>query len=148
MIKLWKGVCIHHSESQRFTTAEEIDRWHRERTKPFRCIGYHFCVRQPTDRSKPEVIDCARFGRTLNDSGAHARGHNSTHIGICLIGNFNKRPPTDDMLTVTAELIRNLFECGCLVAYSDGPVVQGHRDLNDTDCPGKQFDLERLRRLV
>jgi len=27
-------------------------------------------------------------------------------------------------------------------------VVQGHRDLNDTDCPGKQFDLERLRRLV
>lgn len=70
-------------------TAEDIDHWHSERgfyrhsgIKQFHAprlqhIGYHFVIR---------ANGITEMGRSIKEIGAHARGHNTRSIGICLIG--------------------------------------------------------------
>lgn len=59
--------------------AAEIDFWHRERG--FRAIGYHAVIRR-SGAIEP--------GRALGAMGAHARGHNATSVGICLVGGLSE----------------------------------------------------------
>ena len=70
----WRGIVIHCSDSE-FGDAEMIDRWHKERG--WSGIGYHFVITRS---------GTVQLGRTLHRSGAHAKGYNTSHIGICLIG--------------------------------------------------------------
>ncbi len=80
----WKGIVVHHSAS-RDVSAEEIDRWHKQRTyidkngniKHWDGIGYNFVIRKDGEIEE---------GRSLDRVGAHARGRNGSHIGICLTG--------------------------------------------------------------
>ena len=57
------------------TDAAEIDRWHRERG--WLKIGYHFVIKR--DGTIEE-------GRHVDEVGAHAKGHNSTSVSVCMIG--------------------------------------------------------------
>lgn len=72
-----KGILIHCSDSPqgRGDEAKDIHAWHVERG--FDGIGYHFVI------TEEGTIQSAR---PLYWNGAHARGYNSSHIGICLIG--------------------------------------------------------------
>lgn len=54
---------------------QEIDRWHRERG--WNGIGYHYVIRRDGRLEN---------GRSLEDAGAHCKGHNKDSIGICLVG--------------------------------------------------------------
>ncbi len=90
-------------------------------------IGYHFVIRQ---NGRLE------FGRHPDEVGAHARGHNRTSVGICLIGGLNAdglpQPTyTAPQLSTLRELIRTLH-----MAYPDAEVL-GHRDLPGVSksCP-------------
>ena len=59
---------------------EEIRRWHTDpkpRGKGWSDIGYHYVIR------RSGVVEA---GRDWKRMGAHARGHNRTSIGICLVG--------------------------------------------------------------
>jgi N-acetylmuramoyl-L-alanine amidase len=49
--------------------------WHK--AKGWKDIGYHYVIRRNGEQEK---------GREDNVMGAHVRGHNSTSLGICLIG--------------------------------------------------------------
>ena len=72
-----KEIIIHCSatkEGRNFTVAD-IDRWHRERG--FFCIGYHFVIYR--DGS-------IHVGRSVEEVGAHCKGHNTVSIGVCYIG--------------------------------------------------------------
>lgn len=117
------------------TAAQVIDEWHRARgferawrartdwNPGLRSIGYHW------------VIDCdgtVYSGRGLDEVGAHAAGHNTGSLGVCLVG-------TDKFTPAQWAALRGLVE----KARHNWPNLQvlGHRDLPNVakSCPG--FDV-------
>jgi N-acetyl-anhydromuramyl-L-alanine amidase AmpD len=95
----------------------DIDRWHKERG--WSGIGYHYVI----------CIDgSVEPGRPLEVSGAHAEGHNSKSIGICLIGKNRFTPAQWEALK---ELVKDLEE--------DWPAAKviGHYEVasNGKTCP-------------
>lgn len=60
--------------------AHDIDRWHLDRG--FSGIGYHYVVLRDGTLQK---------GRWTDAIGAHARGHNSSTLGICYIGGLDSK---------------------------------------------------------
>ncbi|AXB82397.1 peptidoglycan recognition family protein [Megasphaera hexanoica] len=91
-------------------------------------IGYHYVIR------KNGVIE---RGRPLAVVGAHAYGENYHTVGINVTGNFDKEVPTDAQMKSLTELVTAL----CRIYHIDpGPAtIVGHRDVNSTDCPGKNL---------
>lgn len=91
-------------------------------------IGYHYVIR------KNGVIE---RGRPLATVGAHAYGENYHTVGINVTGNFDKEVPTDAQMKSLTELVTAL----CRIYHIDpGPAtIVGHRDVNSTDCPGKNL---------
>ena len=114
---IWRGVVIHHSASHD-VSANTIDDWHKERG--FKEIGYHFVIRQ--DGS----IEPAR---DFKSAGAHALGRNTSHLGICLTGNFTSAAPSIEQLDSLIRLVRGLKS-----RYDIKSVEQHHEN-----CPGEGF---------
>jgi len=113
--KEWEGIVIHHSASPAWTTVDDIDRWHKERG--WDGVGYHYVIHH--DGTVHE-------GRSLSKQGAHARGRNSTHIGICLVGY--------DSFTA-----RQLSSLRALVSKLGLPCEAHHEQ-----CPGSSIDIDTL----
>lgn len=70
-----------------FYSAEDIDAWHKHRHfirdkklahySNLKHIGYHYVI---------YLDGSIVVGRRNDETGAHAKGHNSNSLGICLIG--------------------------------------------------------------
>ena len=100
--------------------ASDIDQWHKERG--WSGIGYHYVITVAGDIEK---------GRSDERIGAHVKGHNTTSVGICMIG-------CDKFNTVQWTAL------GLLVAELntkyDIVKVCGHRDFDShKTCPN--FDV-------
>ena len=133
---------IHHTGfpgKDKDSTAAAIHKYHQE-TNKWAGIGYHYLIR------KDGMIE---QGRRPNAVGAHAYQHNKNSIGICLAGNFDIGKPTAAQMDAVKELCLWLCLKYDLDATKDGVIV-GHRNLNDTDCPGKNLykRLEEIRHYV
>lgn len=116
----WEGITIHHSASPD-VSANEIDRWHKERG--WKGIGYHFVIR------KNGAIE---LGRNINSVGAHNRGKNGSHIGICATGHFGKEPPSIEQIDSIIRLCKGICN-----KYNIKD-ISGHHD----NCPGLFFPLK------
>lgn len=92
-------------------------------------IGYHYYVRKDGSiwRGRPE-----------DSIGAHTIGHNFVSIGVCFEGNFE----TETMGAVQLEA--GLWLIGDILSRYPGLAVSGHRDNDNTVCPGKNFPEELL----
>ena len=115
-------IIIHCSATQNFRhhTAEEIHGWHLARN--WDGIGYHYVI---TVKGKLEN------GRPEFWMGSHAKGHNKSSIGICMIG-------TDQYNPVQWHILENLLR-KLLIDYS-GVKIIGHNEVSDKKCPG--FDVQ------
>jgi hypothetical protein len=116
-----------------------------------------------------------RFGRTwvgraggaaLPVRGAHTLGFNATSTGIAALGNYETTEPSPETLTAIVRLAAwklGLYARdpeGTVSVTSEGsdkfraatvvelPVIDGHRDTNDTACPGQHLydQLPAIRR--
>lgn len=127
--------CSATPNGQWFDVAD-IDRWHVERgferAPDFsryscpRCkaVGYHYVI---------YTTGGVMTGRATNETGAHARGHNSRSLGICLIGMDKFTPAQWESLTTLVRYWRALI--------SDLAII-GHRQVNNKKtCPG--FDVDQ-----
>lgn len=118
-----RRILVHHSASPRWTTYEDVEKWHLERE--FRTIGYHYFI---SENGKTQV------GRPLPERGAHCPKFNIASIGICVAGN-NCRPEDRwnlrQVLALRA-LLDNLTQVWQHLALE----VYGHRDFGETKCPG------------
>lgn len=79
---------IHCSDST-FGDASRIKEWHLERG--WSDIGYHYVIcngyKYKGEELGANVLDGEiQVGRPIERAGAHARGHNTHSVGICLIG--------------------------------------------------------------
>lgn len=125
-------IVIHHSatpDNKTLSSFNAIRNYHMN--KGWRDIGYHFII---------EYVDgkvITREGRDVKDSGAHTIGHNSSSIGICIVGNFDKETPTNDVYKEVAKLCKKF-----------NLPVYPHNKFANKSCPGKNFDMNKLKHFI
>ena len=122
-------IVIHHAATNDDVTAATVHQWHLAKT--WKGIGYHYLIR---------TNGLIEIGRPDNVIGSHSGSFgNSTGIGICFAGNFMNTVPTDAQMQAGCELIIHLFgKYGVLL-------IQGHRDVGASACPGNMFPMDQLK---
>jgi len=140
----WKCIVIHHSASDEGGAAR-FDTWHRQRG--WDELGYHFVIGNGTDSAMGQVEVGPRW--TSQKHGAHTKTddefYNQHGIGICLVGNFDKYPPSAQQMQSLAKLVGYLcqeYRIPVNHIYTHGGIT------HKTDCPGKYFDVEKLKAMV
>ncbi|ELC8385962.1 N-acetylmuramoyl-L-alanine amidase [Clostridium perfringens] len=120
-------IIIHNADHPN-CSVYDIDRWHKGNR--WSGIGYNYFIRKEGS---------VWAGRPENAIGAHTIGQNSSSIGICLEGAFMREKPTRAQLNSLYELIADIR------ARRGNLPVYGHKDFNNTDCPGINFPLEQFK---
>jgi len=141
-----KGIVLHHTASPNVDPAHgdaeisrivkeirSIDEYHRKHNG-WKDIGYHFVI------SRGGLIVEARRGSALvlKDglivTGAHCPTKNTTHVGICLEGNYQ----LEDLPSIMWESLVRLMAHIAMVAKFDlnRQTVLLHREVRKTVCPG------------
>ncbi len=127
----WRSIIIHHSASRRGSAAQ-IDRWHRQRG--WDGLGYDFVIGNGRGSRDGQVEVGYRWRQQLD--GAHAKQPwNRTAIGICLVGDFTRGPPSAAQLRALTRLC-NFLQDYCAIPTSE---VRFHREVGKTVCPGPHF---------
>lgn len=119
-------IVLHHADAS-LCTAQDIHRWHIN--KGYSGIGYHYFINKNGEIYK---------GRPDNVIGAHAKGYNSTSIGICFEGRYNKEVVPQAQLQAGKELVEYLKKKYNITK------VKKHKDLMATDCPGDLFPFDEI----
>lgn len=170
----WSGIVVHHSateDSDKYRNIGAIRRFHtsyridgeivtkeeferREAAhqgtsflEPWKDVAYHFLV----ERRGEKIV--WEYGRPLNEFGAHA-GHkksnifNKTHIGFCIVGNFDKESIDKEMLDFCVNACKEI----CAHFNIDKTNVIGHREVFtalgvpvEKQCPGSTFSMDDFR---
>jgi len=144
-IKEWRYIVVHHSATPS-GNAEVFDRYHREVRGWSGGLGYHFVIGNGHGSPDGEVETGARW--LAQENGAHAgiTEYNEYGIGICLVGDFTNSHPTEKQMQALVALCRDIMKR----CHIDADHVYGHRELPGatTECPGKQFDMDELRKIL
>jgi len=130
-------IVIHHSATKDgivYRDYDAIKRGHLERG--FRDIGYQYVIEKVNDKLTVTP------GRPEWDIGAHCPGRNEDSIGICVVGNFEVETPTEEHYQVVAYL------CQDIMTRHNIKEIAGHNQYHATACPGRNFDVEKVRQLV
>ncbi len=136
----WTFIILHHSATETGDAAK-FDKAHRARG--WDELGYHFVIGNGSLSGDGEIEVGSRWRKQKRGAHCAVRGHpeyNRRGIGICLVGNFNNHEPSGAQMQSLVWLVRGLME------RYDVPKsrILGHGMLEPTDCPGKQFDYEKL----
>lgn len=104
---------------------KEIREWHMK-GNGWRDIGYHYVI-----RLNGEI----ESGRSIDEVGAHTKGHNADSIGICYIGGVGKNnKPKDTMYKCQEDSMRELIFSLRVVADEE-LTIHGHNEFSDKACP-------------
>jgi len=133
-----KYVIIHHSA----TTQGDVASFRRaHKAKGWRDVGYHYVINNGTYQADGLV----EVGRTEYEDGAHCKadGMNRKSIGICLVGDLNVQRPTTAQMESLKQLCRDIMSRYRIPAGN----ILGHGEVKGsaTACPGKNFDMKKLR---
>lgn len=113
----------------------EIRRWHVG-DNGWRDIGYnHIIDRDGTIYNGRDVDD---DGDSFEEVGAHAKGHNSASVGVCLIGGHGSAA-TDafsDHFTEAQNKALRAYMLDAMDYYPTIKKVQGHNEISAKACPG------------
>ena len=141
----WRYIMIHHSAGD-YGTIEHLQKVHRERQgkDPIDLIPYHYIIGNGNGMEMGEVAQDNR-GK-LDLWGMHVSANNFDRnfrgIGICLIGNYEKKQVSQKQYEALVKLTKELMQ------RYDIPVenVTGHGYLKgeSTKCPGKHFPMQKF----
>lgn len=116
---------LHHAAGN--GSAEAIHQTHL--AKGWIGIGYHYYVRKDGSIYR---------GRPEDRVGAHTVGYNHRSIGVCFEGNFEAETMSEPQLKAGRWLIADIL------SRYPGLKAVGHRELDATACPGKNFPFAEL----
>ncbi|WP_308050605.1 peptidoglycan-binding protein [Streptomyces sp. TRM72054] len=116
------GFCVHYSAGPPSQTVRQIQNYHMD-GRGWPDIGYNFLVHQ-----QGWIYE----GRGWTNVGAHARGYNTTHIGVCFIGSDG------DATQAAKTAIRSLFFKAQELCGGDLSATY-HSALGSTSCPGNDL---------
>jgi hypothetical protein len=148
-----RALVIHHTDSN-FGTVDVVRAWHLARG--FTDIGYHKLVlngkRSPRSTYDTEIDGLIQQGRPDAQRGAHSDGKlgpyagrwNTVSLGICLVGNFEVDRPTPRQWASLVDACVRLCRRHGIMARD----IYGHRETDQTACPGRNLDLNLLRQRV
>lgn len=123
-------IALHHAEAST-CTAQQIDEWHK--ANGWSGIGYHFFVRKNGEIYR---------GRPIDALGAHVQGMNYCSIGICAEGDYHNKDKV--MPEAQKKSIKELI--AYLKTVYNGAKVVGHKEIGDSDCPGRYYPLEEMKK--
>jgi len=121
-----ESIVLHHAAAS-ICSPDDIHRIHL--LNGWAGIGYHFFVRKDGSVTR---------GRPLWSVGAHVSGNNSSSVGICFEGNFEKESMQQNQLDAGKKLL------GYLKGIYPKIHIKLHRELNATACPGKNFPFDEM----
>lgn len=140
--------------AMRNVDAAEIHRWHQQ--NGWAGIGYHFVILDEFHANHPDGT--LQLGRPVEFAGAHVQGVNHCSLGICCVGDGDRRPFTAAQLATLARLVEQLRD------EYDVPMarVLGHHEVNDLiaghevspayrtakTCPGAMNPMDALRETI
>ncbi|MEM1165070.1 MAG: peptidoglycan recognition family protein [Planctomycetota bacterium] len=140
----WDAIVIHDSGTP-MGSAQTLAA--RDTARGIRGLGMHFVIGNGQGAGDGEIQVGYRWDDQL--PGAHTVGtdadfYNRRGIGICLIGDGERRPFTDAQLASLAALVRELRDrCGI-----SGESVVLQREIGPTASPGRLFPASRFRAQV
>jgi len=138
--RAWKYIVLHHSATTD-GDVRAIDIDHRQRTdsagEPWLGIGYHFIIGNGRSMGDGTVEATFRWRDQLQGAHAGSRLYNEQGIGICLIGDFDRSPPTPSQTTAAERLVTMLRTRFAIPARN----CIRHCDVQNTECPGRLFPL-------
>jgi N-acetylmuramoyl-L-alanine amidase len=126
-----KEIIIHCSatrEGQNIDAAT-IDEWHKERG--WSGIGYHYVIK---------IDGTTEYGRPVEKSGAHCKGHNTHSIGICYIGGCEQDLSPKDTRTEPQKIAMFALLLHLKRMHPEA-TIHGHRDFSSKACPS--FDATK-----
>lgn len=139
--RAWKSIVLHHSA----TETGSVDSIHAQHIlrkdadgRPWLGIGYHFVIGNGHGMPDGEVQSTFRWRDQLDGAHAGELNHNKNGIGICLVGDFNREPPTDAQQKSLEQLLAQLQQ---KFQIADKAVIH-HSAIKATECPGKYFDVK------
>ncbi|KAF0244678.1 MAG: negative regulator of beta-lactamase [Planctomycetota bacterium] len=140
----WRSIVVHHSGGASGNAAE-FDRMHREVNGWEHGLGYHFVVGNGAGSPAGFVEVGGRWIAQLHGAhaGAKATEYNQHGIGICVVGNYEEVEVHETVYSGLRDLVAWLAK-----RYSISPArILPHSEVRGepTDCPGKNFPLDRLR---
>ena len=142
----WQAIVIHHSASAA-GSVDDLTRQHVAWGLP--SLGFHFVIGNGNGEPDGSLSIGSRW--LQQEAGAHvaervagsapdAAWFNQNAIGICLIGNGERREFTDAQMRALVSLVKDLQQtCG----IPDGNVFL-HSDLVEVASPGRFFPKARL----
>ncbi|MFJ2189196.1 N-acetylmuramoyl-L-alanine amidase [Kitasatospora sp. NPDC087861] len=118
------GFTVHYSDGPTTQSVRQIQNYHMD-SNGWSDIGYNFLV-----DTSGRVFE----GRGWYLQGAHAYGANTTHIGVCFIGE------SGDATDIALSAIRSMYEKACdMTGRTLDKTYHGQLPGNSTDCPGAQL---------
>lgn len=140
----WKYVVVHHSATEEGSYAD-IDAEHRKLLGSADGCGYHFVIGNGTGSGDGQIEVSQRWVKQKH--GVHCRNARRADIdeygiGVCLIGDFEKAPPTPRQQAALKALIAYLSE-----KYRIDQArmeTHSHMAATPTVCPGKHFPDDAL----
>ena len=138
----WRWIVIHHSATDAGSAAA-FDNFHRN-GRHWDELGYHFVIGNGGGSGDGLIEVGPRWPK--QKWGAHCRvGDNEEYnyfgIGICLVGNFDKRRPSEAQMQSLARLVDYL----AARYHVDPSHIIGHGSVGDTRCPGCCFPMSDLQ---
>ena len=141
--KDWTAIIVHHSATEKGNAAQ-FDRAHKD--LGWDGVGYDFVIGNGKGSGDGQVEVTFRWRQQI--TGAHCgtpdNWANEDGIGICLVGNFNNRPPSERQMQSLVKLTKFLQKRYGIFQSS----IFGHRETRGahiTDCPGHMFPMAELK---
>lgn len=141
----WRYIVIHHS-GVNLGDVKGMDRYHREERHMEHGIAYHFVIGNGNGMGDGEVVPTRRWSGQLDGGHLASEAQNKVALGICLVGNFDQRKPTERQMESLQALVEALLK-RCRLSPD---AVKTHQQINvvKTRCPGRFFPFQTLLREV
>lgn len=132
----WKYIVIHHSGTTE-GSVKGMDNYHRQVRHMENGLAYHFVIGNGNGMGNGEIAVGNRWRKQLDGGHLASLAQNKVAIGICLVGNYDRTPPTSAQLKSLNALVRSLMT-RCNISASN---VKTHQQINviGTKCPGSKF---------
>ncbi len=141
----WQYIVIHHSGTDA-GNAKLFNYYHKYKRHMTYGLAYHFVITNGNKGTDGKIEVGDRWKRQLHGGHVKSDFFNEVGIGICLVGNFEKYPPSAAQFQSTLALVQALQEKYHIPTRR----VMGHKDIHKkhTLCPGKYFPIIKLKNLL
>lgn len=140
----WTHLVVHHSGIED-GDAKSYDGAHRRRGME-NGLAYHFVIGNGRDSGDGEIEVGPRWTRQIHGGHVRSQAMNEHGIGICLVGNFEKRSPGKRQLASLYALLDHLRGDGLPGSAAAKVTVHRWVDRSHTVCPGRRFPYSELKR--